>query len=180
MLKKLSVALLAVLFIASCAKTGAVKDVPKLTVAGITADAADYVDKVVSVTGNVAHVCHHSGKRLFLTGEDVESRFKVVAGESIEKFDIALEGSDITITGLIREQRVDKAFLDEWEADVSEEAKPEVGHEGDHDASALEDHHESSLDKIKVMRKKLAESEKEYLAFYSLECQSFEVVEKSE
>jgi hypothetical protein len=61
---------------------------------------------------------------------------------------------------------------------VSSTAAPEVSHEGhQHNDHTDEDHHhQAELQKIENLRKKLAESGNDHLAFYSLECQSFEEI----
>ena len=183
MLKKLSALILIALLVTACEKKQASEEVPQLTVAQIDADAAQYVGKKVSVTGTAVHVCKHGGKRLFVIGDTPEPRFKITAGEQVNSFDVALEGSDIVATGVVQEQKVDEAFLDNWENELSKSTKPEVGHEGtehttNEHGEAVEEHAEAaeSLAQIKSMREELAETGKESLSFYSLECESFNEV----
>ena len=178
MTKKLSVIALLVLLAASCGSNVEKQDTMQLTVSDITAKTADYVGQEVSITGTVEHVCRHGGKRLFIIGEDPKDRFKITAGPAVGTFDMSLEGSDIRVVGVVQEQVIDEAYLDNWEAEVGAGAKPEVGHQG-HDRSNIEeeDHSEESVRQINMMRKKLEESGKESLSFYSLECQSFEILE---
>ena len=175
MLKKLSITILAVLFIISCGKNETTEEAPQLTIAQITADAGDYIGKKVSISGTVVHVCTHGGKRMFIIGDQPEPRFKITAGVSVGAFDAALEGSDVRVTGVIQEQKVDAAFLDNWEAELSEEHKPEVGHEGHSHGAAgeVDDHHEHAKQQISNLRKRLAESGKDAISFYNLECESF-------
>ena len=147
-----------------------------LTVEQINNQAADFVGKTVTLSGAVDHVCHHGGKRLFISSDTSDCRFKIIVGPEIEAFDRNLEGQLIKITGIILEQKVDKTFLDEWEARISTGFDPEVGHEGhEHNASDLEDHHESPRDKIAAMRKQLTEAGAESISFYTMECRSFAI-----
>ncbi len=175
MLKKLSITILTVLMIASCGKKEMTENIPQLTVAQLTTDAAEYVGKKVSVSGTVVHVCKHGGKRMVIIGDQPEPRFKITAGTSVGAFDAALEGSDVQVTGVIQEQKVDAAFLDNWETELSEEHKPEVGHEGHAHGAAgeVDDHHEHAKQQISNLRKRLAESGKGAISFYNLECESF-------
>jgi hypothetical protein len=167
-----------ILLLVSCAteKTDQLQE--QLDVATITEDAVDYVGKTVSLTGTVVHVCKHGGKRMFIIGEDPEKRFKITAGPDVGTFDIALEGSDVLVTGLLEEQRVDEAYLDNWESELAADSKPEVAHEGmEHgEEEGKEEHTQESNKQIENMRKKLAESGKEYLSFYSLKCESFKEI----
>lgn len=153
-----------------------------ISVTKIAENAVKFVGKEVSITGTVEHVCKHGGKRLFIFDEnDPTKRFKITAGPEIGTFKVELEGSDITVTGVINETRIDEAYLDNWESEVSAE-KPEVAHEGhEHtNGEATEEEHNEedeiaeSLEKIKNMRETLEKSGKEFLAFYDMECKSFE------
>jgi RecJ-like exonuclease len=179
MLKKLSTISLVVLMIASCGNEKTTEKAVQLTVASITADAGAYVGKKVTVSGTVVHVCKHGGKRMFIIGDEPEPRFKITAGANVGAFDVALEGSEVSVTGVVQEQKVDEAFLNTWEAELSEEHKPEVGHEGREHGTAeeVDDHHENAQNQIKSLRKRLAESGKESISFYSLECESFSEIE---
>lgn len=178
MLKKLYLFIIAALLITSCGSDEAKNKTAQLTVAEIMAKAVDYVGQEVSVTGTVEHVCKHGGKRMFIMGETPKQRFKIIAGTAVGFFDRKLEGSDVRVEGVVQVQKVDEAFLDNWEAEVSAGAKPEVGHEGHAHGEEQEDedHHEEDLKKVRSMRQKLQESGKEYLFFYSLECRSFEEI----
>jgi hypothetical protein len=61
----------------------------------------DYVGKNISVEGKVVHVCTHSGKKLFITGENPDVRLYVQAGEEMPKFPMDLLGSEIVVEGTI-------------------------------------------------------------------------------
>ncbi len=196
MFKKISIAIILTLFLFACAnkedkkETAEMIPAAKLTVEQLNKDAEKYVDKIVEVTGTVVHVCKHGGKRMFLIGEDPEQRFKFTAGDKVGSFDVKLEGSDVIAWGIVEEQKVDAAYLDEWEKNVTSE-KPEAAHSGhehegeigekdDHkktEAEAEEDDHhskEADLKQIADMREQLKSAEKGYLAFYSVKCSKFE------
>ena len=131
---------------------------------------ADYVGQEILVSGTVDHVCKHGGKRLFIMAENPEQRFKIEAGDSISAFDVSLEGSDITVQGIVMEQKIDEAYLDDWEAKLTGEGEGE-------EAAAEDGHHIEDLEKIKSYRQQLADSEAGELSFYSLDCHSFEIIE---
>ncbi len=191
--------LLLLTLIVSCGTQSDQQKAVEVNVQALLDNAEQYVDKTVNVSGTVVHVCRHTGKRLFIVGENPEKRFKVVTGPNMSSFDVALEGSDVTIEGIVRVQKIDEAYLDQWESQMSDAARPEVAHDGEHKGEHQEEQascqtesceqkensgHDSDkpIQKISTnpqideLRKQLAESGKDYLAFYSLEC--VKIIEK--
>ncbi len=140
-----------------------------LSLAEIEAQAPSLVDKMVKVEGTVMHVCRESGKRLFLG----EESFKVLASNKIGRFDVALEGSDVIATGILKEDRITEDYLNNWEKELQTDAQvplKEAIHTGEagHD-EADESATETQLGQIKNYREQIAASDKGYLSFYSLE-----------
>jgi len=106
-MKKLVLLLGAIAVLAACnrapkANTESKSEVLTITVAQALEDPAALVDKEVSITGMVTHVCKHGGQKLFIIDEDPEQQLRVNVGEGIPEFDIALEGSSVTFTGTFR------------------------------------------------------------------------------
>lgn len=152
-------------------------------------DAEKLVDKLVTVEGTVSHVCRHSGKRMFLLGQNPDNNLKVLTGADISVFDVALEGSDVIVNGYVRESRVDEAYLDELEKKTLENMKKAQeeekadeaaasNHEGQTDEATHNIEHKDPLQNIKDMKEELKNSPKGYLSFYSIECQTFKVKEE--
>jgi hypothetical protein len=107
--KFLSFLAIAVL-ISSCGNTGnkesaskaeAVSPASMVEFATLIEHPGDYVGKNISVEGKVVHVCTHSGKKLFLTGENPDVRLYVQAGEEMPKFPMDLLGSEIVVEGTL-------------------------------------------------------------------------------
>ena len=100
-----------------------------------------------------------------------------MASDKIGSFDVALEGSDVYVEGILREERVDEAFLVEWEAELDANARAkekELAHKGEpgHDHAEeenAEDPNAGAIKQIKDYRDQLAESGKEYLSFFTVE-----------
>ena len=164
---------LAIVFAACNNNPKAGQDATAVTPAEFIEKAPDLVDQLVSMEGTVVHVCKHGGKRLFLG----EERIKVLASNKVSVFDVALEGSDVVIDGFLREERIDEAYLAEWERELNESEvveEKEVAHKGEpgHDhAEESEDHDArmANLQKIQEYREQIAASDKGYLSFYSVE-----------
>ena len=95
---------------------------------------------------------------------------------------MTLEGSDITVKGVVSELKIDNAYLDQKEAEVKkggEHLEMHDGHghgEGENEAEeehSAEEEKEKSLKNIQNMRDKIEKSEKDHLSFYSIECVEF-------
>lgn len=172
--------LISVMMIVGCSTDSTKKIDAELTVAEINANTGEYVDKTVTLTGTVNHVCKHGGKRLFVMSEDANERFKVEAGQ-VGSFDVALEGSTIRVVGVVKELKVDKAYLDNWEkeacaAEAENEAQKHVSDDQEHTHAPSEQAENPTLQNINALRQQLAESQGTHLSFYHLEAISFEEV----
>ncbi|MCX6227055.1 MAG: hypothetical protein NTV01_20290 [Bacteroidia bacterium] len=143
-----------------------------VNISEVKAKAPDLMGKLISLDGMVAHVCRESGKRLFLG----EESFKVLATNKIPTFNVELEGSDVTITGYLKEDRIDETYLANWEKELQDGAKvalKEETHTYDAEAKGLD---ESAIvtqfDQIKGYRDQIVAGGKGYISFYSLEVES--------
>lgn len=169
-----SILFLAILFLASC-NQGADKsaenksDTAILTVLTFDTSAHSYVDKPVVIEGTVFHICKHGGKRMFLVDGTDSIRVEVTTGPEVAKFDEALAGSRVRVIGLLKEERIDEKYLNEWENEVK---KPEENHEaGIHTgAKGHEDMDaQDKLDQINALREQIKNSGTDHLSFYSIE-----------
>ncbi|MFH1965918.1 MAG: hypothetical protein ABIJ42_10320 [Acidobacteriota bacterium] len=145
---------------------------PSLVPQDLLDNPEQYVGQTVTLTGTVQHVCEITGKRMFVSGlEDPGKTFKVTAGRDIGEFSIELNGSDVIVKGEVKVQKIDQAYLDNWETELSTGVKPEAAHQG-HGPEG-EDHEseeEGARIQLEKMRETLAGSGKDQLLFYSLEC----------
>ncbi len=82
-------------------KTNGITEAAKVEFASLVSNPSDYIGKNISVEGKVVHVCTHSGKKLFITGEDPNVKLYVQAGEEMPKFPAELLGSKIVVEGTI-------------------------------------------------------------------------------
>lgn len=106
MIKKIFSALALTAILASCGTTGSKEaKVPegtsKVEFASLIANPGEFVGKPISVEGKVVHVCTHSGKKLFITGENPDIRLFIQAGEEMPKFPMDLLGSEIVVEGTL-------------------------------------------------------------------------------
>lgn len=181
MFKKLFLFTIPCIFLlASCNQGTKVAETPKADTATLAVltffdTAVNYVGKTIRIEGTVIHTCKHGGKRMFLVDGNDSIRVEVTTGNNIPKFDESLIGSRVKVLGLLKEERVDAKYLNEWEAEVM---KPEetqstgihTGAKGHEDRGTQE-----KLDEINSLRSDLKNSGKDHLSFFSVEAISYTV-----
>lgn len=120
-------AIVAILF-ASCGNTGQEKSaeavdsgVENVTFASIIENPGQYLDKEITLEGKVVHVCMHSGKKMYIVGEDPDIRLFISAGEEVAKFPMELLGSEISVTGVF--QKIEEGTVMEQEHEGAEEGE---------------------------------------------------------
>jgi hypothetical protein len=97
-----------------------------LTLAEFQEKAPSLVGREVQLEGDVIHVCKHGGKKMFITADDPDLRIKITSGEEMPAFEPELEGSHITVLGVV----------EEIESEVTGEGQ--LAEEGEHEED--EDH----------------------------------------
>ncbi len=154
------------------------KEGTKVTVDQVMADMQTFVDKDLVIVGTVNHVCSHGGKRMFIMGEDPDVAIKITPNEEIGVFEKELEGSHVMVTGILKELRIDEAYVANLETEIAEGSDSEAIH--DHSGGAHDETEEISEEKkqqIEAMRTKIAESENGYYSQFWIEASKFEVKE---
>ncbi len=112
-MKKLALIAILALFIISCANQAKKQQETKaqpvvvLTVDELYQKAPELVDKEVVVKGTVMHVCREGGARCFLMGSTEDKNIRVEAGEKIGAFKQEQMGSELEITGILKEVKTE-------------------------------------------------------------------------
>ena len=145
-------------------------EIAVITVEDFSSNPDNFVGEEIIINGTIVHVCQHGGKRMFIIGEDPDERLQIKAGDDAT-FAVELEGSDVAITGLVDELRIDEAYLTEWENELKadnpeSELKIHRGEEG-------HEHHEdddpsAEYEQIENYRTQLTEQGVDHLSFYSI------------
>ena len=81
-----------------------------LEIDNLLADAESLAGQEVTVEGVCTHICKHGGRKIFLMGSDDTQTIRVEGG-SVGKFDQKCVNSIVRVTGTLKEQRVDEAYL---------------------------------------------------------------------
>jgi len=139
------------------------EEIPVILLTEFAEKAGNYVDKKVKVTGIVDHICKHGGKKINLVADNVDIH---VFGE--EKFDEALTGNEIIVTGTVTEFRIDEAYCLKMEKDMIKEHSE--GKEND-------EHIKAKKAQIQHFRDSMKTTNVDHLSFYDLKYISHKVKE---
>lgn len=132
-----------------------VSELTEILLTEFDAKAGEFVGKEVEVSGIVDHVCKHGGKKILLVDGDYSLHVY-----NDERFDEAISGSKVVVTGIVEEERVDSAFL-------AERLKHEEGsHGGDNEADV--EHLEMMKEHIQLMMDSLKKEGVDHFSNYSL------------
>ena len=152
-----------------------------LEVDDILARADSLTGKTFTTEALCTHICAHGGGKIFLMGSDDTQVIRVEAG-TLGAFDPKCVNSIVRVTGTLKEQRIDEAYLQNWEAQLKAQAaeKHGTGEAGcDSEKKARGETANSPEARIADFRAKIAdrkaETGKEYLSFYFMEANSYEV-----
>jgi len=85
---------------------------PIVTIGEFNSKAGDYIDNEIQIRGIVDHVCKHGGKKILMVTD--EGDVHIV---SKERFNENLKGSEIILTGIVLEKRIDEATCLKMEED---------------------------------------------------------------
>ncbi len=85
---------------------------PEIALGEFDTKAGEYVDNEILVAGIVDHVCKHGGKKILLVTDDGDVHIT-----SETRFNDSLKGSEIWVTGIVREERLDEAYCLKMEED---------------------------------------------------------------
>ncbi len=159
--------------------TASLKGDKKIKLADFNKKAGDFVGKTIRLKGIVDHVCEHDGKKMFLVDENSDARVKIVPNENLAAFTQDLVGETVEVTGTVKEFRLDEDYLIEMEekvkAESNEESEIHMG-DGEHKGKKEEHNSDERLEQINNLRKKLKESGKDHLSYYSVEASSFKII----
>ena len=188
-LNLLLIALVSVIAFASCnsnKKTETETETTQtiVTVDELLANAEQEIDNIVLLEGVCTHICSHGGKKLFLMGDDDSKTIRVEANDDIGAFKPESVNSIVQVKGTLKEERIDEAYLTQWEARLAEGVVDEHGEDGEGCETELKAQGQEDLDsetaRIKDFREKIAarnETEgKNYLSFYYIEAVEYTIL----
>lgn len=151
-----------------------------LTVDEILAAPDNYIDSLITFEGVCSHACKHGATKIFVMGDGEGQVLRVEAGE-LGSFDTNCVNNFVTITGTLKEERIDEEYLAAWAAENAEKhGDGQGGCETDNAARGVQ---ANTVDnQIAEYRARIAERDsiegKPYLSFYYIEAQSYQIGEQ--
>jgi len=116
--------------------------------------AESLLGKEVILEGTVVHVCQHGGKKMFITADDPDIRIKITSGEENISFDTELEGSYVSVHGIVETVEAEEVGKGEGQGkgkgDGTGEGEGKNAGEGEHEH---EGEHEEDEDHINIYHK---------------------------
>lgn len=154
------------------------------TVDEVLANAEQQVDNTVLIEGLCTHICSHGGQKLFLMGNDDSKTIRVETNDALGAFKTECANSMIQIKGTLKEERIDEAYLTQWEARIAEGITEEHGEDGEGCETELkaqgQENVSSEAGRIKDFREKIAERNKaegkDYLSFYYIAAKDYTIL----
>ncbi|MDE5637882.1 MAG: hypothetical protein K2I43_07730 [Alistipes sp.] len=148
----------------------------------LLASAEEMAGSEVVFEGVCTHACKHGATKIFLMGSDDTQIIRVEAAE-LGSFDTKCVNSVVRVTGTLREQRVDEAYLQQWEARLAANADKQhgTGEAGcDTEKKARRETAATPAERIADFRAKIAERQaacgKAYLSFYYVDAAAYEIL----
>lgn len=168
----------------STTQTEAVQAVPTLGVDQLMTDAEGLVGQTVTVEGLCTHICAHGGCKIFLMGSDEDHTIRIEATDAFGgAFSKDCVNANVSVTGKVMETRIDEAALVKMETESAESTGEKHGNGEAGCASEQKAMQEKPANGVKErvadFRRRIAEekakSGKEYLSFYYVEAESYEI-----
>ena len=187
--------MMAVLFVAACftlsscgggkKQQQAEETVAAMSIDDVMAQAANLVEQEVTIEGVCTHTCSLGAKKMFLVGSDDRKTLRIEAGE-LGAFDTKVVNNIVTVKGIVKEERIDEAYLVDWENRLKNQTAEKHGNEEgeggcDTEKNARGETANSEEGRIADFRAKIAAEKeatgKDYLAFYHVVATSYEINE---
>lgn len=138
----------------------------------------------VSLEGVCTHICAHGAKKIFLMGTDDTKTIRIEATDATGAFSQDCVNSFVSVSGKVVEERIDEAYLANWEASIENETAEEHG-DGEEAGCSSEQNAQNEApantveERIENFRKRIAEEKektgKDYLSFYHVAANSYDI-----
>ena len=154
-----------------------------LSIDEVLASADSLAGKEVTIQGICTHTCKHGATKIFLMGSDDTKTIRVEACK-LGSFDSKCVNSIVEVKGTLVEDRIDEAYLQNWEKQLSAQTEKQHG-DGeagcDTEKKARGETGNTAQERIADFRAKIAQQKaqtrKDYLSFYDVEAASYDIKE---
>jgi hypothetical protein len=138
-------------------------ETPTLALGEFNIKAGEFVGKEVKIQGIVDHVCKHSGKKLLVVTDDGD-----VHVTSDVRFDDTLKGNEISLVGVVLEDKIDEAYCLKMEEDNIKSHS---------EGASNQEQFENKKKHIQQYRDKMKAEGIDYISEFSLQYVSHTIVE---
>lgn len=153
-----------------------------LEIDSLLANAEALTNREVTIEGVCTHACKHGATKIFLMGSDDTQTIRVEAGD-LGSFDTKCVNSIVRVKGTLKEQRIDEAYLQQWEAQLKAKGGEQHGEEGEAGCSTEKKARGETANtpqaRIADFRAKIADRQakegKAYLSFYYMQAANYEI-----
>ena len=153
-----------------------------LQIDDVLAQAETLANQEITLEGVCTHTCAHGATKIFLMGSDDTKTIRVEAAK-LGAFDKKCVNNIVKVNGILREQRIDEAYLQQWAAQLKAQTAEKHGEAGkagcDSEMKARGETATTTEGRIADFRKKIearqAAEGKAYLSFYFVEALSYEI-----
>lgn len=169
-MKKSLILILAIMFtLVACKKAeNPAQEVQKVTLEQINSGNFEYKGGDVEIEGLVAHVCAHSGKKMFIVNPDnPELKLQILTGDKISSFPKDLEGVKVSVIGTLEEEKLDMEYANKLEEELKAESKDDPEHSCEF---------EESMKKVQNLKEKIQNSPKGYVSKFKMTAKSFKKI----
>lgn len=154
-----------------------------LSIDEVLASADSLAGKEVTIQGICTHTCKHGATKIFLMGSDDTKTIRVEACK-LGSFDSKCVNSIVEVKGTLVEDRIDEAYLQNWEKQLSAQTEKQHG-DGeagcDTEKKARGETGNTAQERIADFRAKIAQQKaqtgKDYLSFYHIDAASYDIKE---
>lgn len=162
-----------------------VQSVEVLTVAQLLEKASLLIDEEVSVEGLCTHICKHGGTKIFLMGDSDKQIIRVEADKKLAKFSPETLNAMVRVNGKLVEDRIDEAYLQNWEEEIKAQTVKQHGEGGAGCATEQAARNEAPantdqqrIDNFRAQIKQRNQQDgKNYLSFYHIVGDSYEIID---
>ncbi len=165
------------------AEQAATEQVAAMEIDALLEKAPELVDQEVTISGVCTHTCAHGATKIFLMGSDDTKTIRVNACE-LGSFDTKCVNNIVEVKGILKEERIDEAYLVAWEerekSGEGEKHGEGNGEQGcDTEKKSRGETANTFADRMADFRAKIAAEQaktgKAYLSFYHIDAISYEI-----
>lgn len=139
---------------------------------------------ILLVEGLCTHICSHGGRKIFLMGDDDTKTIRIETTDALGAFKHECVNAMVSVKGVLKEERIDEAYLVKWETELAAGTAEEHGEDGEGCETEQKAQGQVSVSseagRIQDFRTRIAERNelegKNYLSFYYIVAEEYSIL----